>query len=135
MSYSPDGTRDWSSDLCMFCDHNLGTCEFSKVLADAEVLTYFCHFFCISGCAALWCPCIIYARNKKRIEHLYVEEKVHPKGGGTCSDDCAIHACMSTLCLFGWAIQVSFWGGYFRANFFFTPALPDTKPRRGSQKI
>jgi len=29
MPYSSDGKRDWSSDLCMFCDHNLGTCEFS----------------------------------------------------------------------------------------------------------
>ena len=28
MPYSSDGKRDWSSDLCMFCDHNLGTCEF-----------------------------------------------------------------------------------------------------------
>ena len=29
MPYTSDGKRDWSSDLCMFCDHNLGTCEFS----------------------------------------------------------------------------------------------------------
>ncbi|KIM38006.1 hypothetical protein M413DRAFT_76460 [Hebeloma cylindrosporum] len=83
MSYSSDGKRDWSSDLCMFCDHNLGTC-----------------------CAALWCPCIIYGRNKSRIEYLYAEEKVHPKRGDTCSGDCAVHACMSAFCLFGWAIQI-----------------------------
>lgn len=28
MPVSADGTRDWSTDLCLFCDHNLGTCEF-----------------------------------------------------------------------------------------------------------
>ena len=73
----------------------------------AKTLKKLINFFFISGCAAFWCPCIIYARNKKRIENLYAEEKVHPNRGGTCSDDCAIHACMSTFCLFGWAIQVS----------------------------
>lgn len=26
MPYAADGTRDWSTDLCLFCDHNLGTC-------------------------------------------------------------------------------------------------------------
>ena len=57
------------------------------------------------GCKALWCPCIVYGRNKARIEHLYEEERVHPKRGGTCSVDCVVHACL-TFCLFGWAIQV-----------------------------
>ena len=28
MPYAADGTRDWSTDLCLFCDHNLGTCAF-----------------------------------------------------------------------------------------------------------
>ncbi|PPQ81569.1 hypothetical protein CVT25_013412 [Psilocybe cyanescens] len=83
MPVSADGTRDWSTDLCLFCDHNLGTC-----------------------CKALWCPCIIYGRNKARIEYLYAEEKVHPTKGGTCSDDCVVHACLTTFCLFGWAIQI-----------------------------
>lgn len=26
LPYDVDGTRDWSTDLCLFCDHNLGTC-------------------------------------------------------------------------------------------------------------
>lgn len=60
----------------------------------------------VAGCKALWCPCIIYGRNKARIEHLYAEEQVHPAQGGTCSGDCAVHACLSTFCLFGWAIQI-----------------------------
>ncbi|KAF4616654.1 hypothetical protein D9613_008342 [Agrocybe pediades] len=28
MSYDEKGKRDWSTDLCRFCDHNLGTCEY-----------------------------------------------------------------------------------------------------------
>ncbi|KAH9478046.1 Cell number regulator 11 [Psilocybe cubensis] len=84
MPVAADGTRDWSTDLCLFCDHNLGTC-----------------------CKALWCPCIVYGRNKARIEYLYAEQTAHPtKGGPACSGDCAIHACLTTFCLFGWAIQI-----------------------------
>lgn len=26
LPYAENGTRDWSTDLCLFCDHNLGTC-------------------------------------------------------------------------------------------------------------
>ncbi|KAF5324338.1 hypothetical protein D9619_011318 [Psilocybe cf. subviscida] len=108
VALNTDGTREWSSDLCMFCDHNLGTCL-----------------------AALVCPCIVYAQNKARLEHLNLTETPlnawHPQiigDGDSHSDtdrvpqrvnrlsrwatqDCAIHACLTAFCLSGWVMQVS----------------------------
>ena len=52
MPYTSDGKRDWSSDLCMFCDHNLGTCEFSVPIrssADADRKFRFFFFFRLRG--------------------------------------------------------------------------------------
>ncbi|KAF8157215.1 PLAC8 family-domain-containing protein [Crassisporium funariophilum] len=83
ISISLDGTRDWSSDLCHF-DRDLRIC-----------------------CEAFWCPCIVYGRNKARVEHLYAKEKVLPfREGGSCNHDCAVHGCLTAICCFGWALQV-----------------------------
>ncbi|KDR66606.1 hypothetical protein GALMADRAFT_1147761 [Galerina marginata CBS 339.88] len=96
--FSTDGKRDWSTDLCLYCEHDVGV-----------------------WCSALWCPCIVYGKNKARLERLASplpspsprreNSKTHPNpdsdtGPSACSDDCAVHACLTVFCLFGWAIQV-----------------------------
>ena len=106
MPCDASGKRDWSTDLCLFCDHNLGTCESSILFSRRKWGIVDAHKILFPGCKALWCPCIVYGQNKARIEYLYEEGKVHPTRGGTFSGDCAIHACLTTFCLFGWAIQV-----------------------------
>lgn len=64
--------------------------------------------FKFPGCLASVCPCIVYAQNKARLEHLGVVGEPDATGGGSvCSGDCAMHACLTSFCLFGWALQAS----------------------------
>ncbi|PPQ86031.1 LOW QUALITY PROTEIN: hypothetical protein CVT26_012332 [Gymnopilus dilepis] len=67
-----------------------------------------------SICKALWCPCIIYASNKARLEHLALhnaplpeEEREEIETGGW-NEDCVIHGVLSAVsgCLCGWVIQI-----------------------------
>ncbi|KAF8891469.1 PLAC8 family-domain-containing protein [Gymnopilus junonius] len=86
LPFDSEGRREWSSDLCAFCDDNLGTC-----------------------CNALWCPCMVYAGNKARVEYLDEKDGVLPdEERGTCSGDCWIHGLLTvfTGCVGGWVLQI-----------------------------
>ncbi|KXN84006.1 Cell number regulator 11 [Leucoagaricus sp. SymC.cos] len=73
--------RDWSNGLCDCCNEP-GTCML-----------------------AWYCPCIVYAKNKHRYEHLNLNGTPDPeKGGDCCSGDCMLHAVI-TFCGAGWILQ------------------------------
>jgi len=83
--YNGLGEREWSHGMFDCCENNPGTC-----------------------CLATWCPCIVYGQNKARAEYLSAHDTPNPAGGGSiCSGDCALHACLTTICAFGWALQIS----------------------------
>ncbi|TFK62804.1 PLAC8-domain-containing protein [Pluteus cervinus] len=58
-----------------------------------------CPGGCITCCGASICPCIIYAKNKHRLEYLERQGEPDPDNGGCCSGDCWIHCAVSVLCL------------------------------------
>ncbi|KAE9402020.1 PLAC8-domain-containing protein [Gymnopus androsaceus JB14] len=80
------GNRDWSSGLCGCYtgdDHEMDTC-----------------------CTACFCPCIIFGRNKTRMDHLANHNSPEPSGGRT-EGDCATHGIMSFFFIVGGcALQV-----------------------------
>ncbi|KAJ3785412.1 PLAC8 family-domain-containing protein [Lentinula aff. detonsa] len=78
------GKRDWNSGLCG-CnagdDHEMDIC-----------------------CKACFCPCIIFGRNKARIDHLANHNSPEPTGemnGGGC----AVHGIMTSLSLLGGCVM------------------------------
>ncbi|KAF9456953.1 PLAC8 family-domain-containing protein [Collybia nuda] len=75
--------REWSNGLCDCCG-DAGTC----VLA--------------------WCcPCVVYAQNKQRLEHLNSKGTPDPeRGGGFCSGDCWVHGLITGCCGLGWILQL-----------------------------
>jgi len=80
--YGSDGDREWSYPLCS-CKDDLGTC-----------------------CLAAWCPCMVYSQNKVRLEHLTKYNSPEPgRNTGTCSSDCAIHACLIAVS-YAWVLQM-----------------------------
>lgn len=81
MPMGADG-REWSNGLCDCCDAP-GTCL-------------------LSWC----CPCISYAKNKHRYEHLNSRGTPDPEHGGSCcSGDCMLHALIAGCCGGGWILQ------------------------------
>ncbi|KDQ22151.1 hypothetical protein PLEOSDRAFT_1050150 [Pleurotus ostreatus PC15] len=75
--------REWSNGLCDCCS-DAGTC----ILA--------------------WCcPCIVYAQNKQRYEHLALKGIPDPERGGSgCNGDCFVHGCITACFGVGWVLQI-----------------------------
>jgi hypothetical protein len=97
----PSG-RPWSFDLCD-CFGDAGTCEFffSFHRVGANVLKHL-----ILGVLSWFCPCVVYGQNKRRYEHLSSQGTADPEhGGGFCSGDCCLHACLLHFGL-AWVLQV-----------------------------
>ncbi|KAL9710029.1 hypothetical protein Ac2012v2_007091 [Leucoagaricus gongylophorus] len=70
--------RDWSNGLCD------------------------CSGTCFRAC---FCPCVVYAQNKHRYEHMKSNLAPHPENGGSCcSGDCMLHAFISVI-VGGWLLQ------------------------------
>ena len=58
------------------------------------------------GFRACFCPCVVYAQNKHRYEHMKSNLAPHPENGGSCcSGDCMLHAFISVI-VGGWLLQV-----------------------------
>ncbi|RDB17453.1 Protein PLANT CADMIUM RESISTANCE 3 [Hypsizygus marmoreus] len=75
--------REWSHGLCDCCSDS-GTCIL-----------------------ALCCPCVIFAQNKKRSDHLTHKGVPDPEsGGGFFSQDCFVHGCLTALTGMGWVLQL-----------------------------
>ncbi|RDB27357.1 Protein PLANT CADMIUM RESISTANCE 1 [Hypsizygus marmoreus] len=75
--------RKWSNGLCDCCG-DAGTCVL-----------------------ALCCPCVVYAQNKHRYEHLSQQGVPDPEaGGGFCTGDCWVHALLSGFTGLGWILQI-----------------------------
>ncbi|KAJ8508710.1 hypothetical protein ONZ45_g9035 [Pleurotus djamor] len=75
--------REWSHGLCDCCS-DAGTC----ILA--------------------WCcPCIVYAQNKQRYQHLSTKGYPDPEHGGSgCNGDCFVHGCITACFGAGWVLQI-----------------------------
>lgn len=55
-----------------------------------------------------WCPCIIYGKNRQRLDHLQEYDTPDPEHGGLgCDADCCMHVVLNVMCGFGWVLQVS----------------------------
>jgi hypothetical protein len=68
-----------------------------------------------AGWLACFCPCMVYASNKRRLEHLTKYDIPEPtRLGGICGSDCLIHAVLIVLS-YGWSMQASL------AIYFLTP--------------
>ncbi|KAJ7598429.1 PLAC8-domain-containing protein [Mycena floridula] len=67
-----DGKRNWSNGFFSCCNE-AGTCML-----------------------ACFCPCIVYGKNKQRLEYLTERGQPHPDHGGSCcSGDCMMHTCLN----------------------------------------
>ncbi|KAH9036854.1 PLAC8-domain-containing protein [Lactarius pseudohatsudake] len=71
-----DGQRNWSSQLCG-CSCPSG----SSGLA-----------IC---CLAMWCPGVVFGRNKQRLRHLQSQGTPLPGGGTYVNGDCAVYCCLA----------------------------------------
>ncbi|KAM6492054.1 hypothetical protein JOM56_011778 [Amanita muscaria] len=78
-----DGKREWSNGL-FDCFGDCGTCV---------------H--------AWFCPCMVYSKNKHRVEYLNQNGRPDPDSGGSGVDgDCAMHCCLTVLFNGGFILQV-----------------------------
>jgi len=76
-----DGHRDWSYGL-FDCFADFGLC-----------------------CWSTWCPCIVFTKNKQRVQHLQSRGTPLPGGGEPVDGTCALYACLG-MCGYGWVLQV-----------------------------
>jgi hypothetical protein len=96
----PDGHRDWSFGLfdcfdeCGVCTSSLGLTSY--ILADPLSL---------SGCCAVWCPCVVFGKNKQRLNHLQSRGTPLAGGGESGDGDCAIYGCL-LIPNCAWILQV-----------------------------
>ncbi|KAH9164941.1 hypothetical protein EDB89DRAFT_2014178 [Lactarius sanguifluus] len=96
-----DGRRDWSHGLfdctaeCAVC-MSIGLVERSCMLANPLFL---------AGCWAMWCPCVVYSKNKRRLLYLQNRGIPLPGGGQRFNDDCCIYGCL-LIPGYAWVLQV-----------------------------
>lgn len=105
----PEG-REWSNGLCDCCNEP-GTCQSNSVCATSLASNDTDHDRTFPstrlGILAWCCPCVVYAQNKRRYEHLNAQGTPDPEhGGGCCSGDCCLHAVITGLFGAGWILQV-----------------------------
>ncbi|KAN0139505.1 PLAC8 family domain containing protein [Lactarius tabidus] len=75
----PDGQRDWSHGL-FDCTEDCGLCF---------------HATC--------CSCVVYSKNKQRLEHLQSHGTPLPGGGERCTADCSIYGLLILPC-YAWVM-------------------------------
>ncbi|PFH45932.1 hypothetical protein AMATHDRAFT_92395, partial [Amanita thiersii Skay4041] len=83
MPVGPDGKREWSYDLLDFTSA------------------------CSTCCLAMYCPCIVHAQNKRRLQHLNEHGTPHPERGDICSSDSWTYFCIEALCDASWILQIA----------------------------
>ena len=98
--------RGWSHGLYNCCSGGMGTCTFVSVHFACRFTSLTPLPFHITGCAASWCPCVVYGKNKRRLEYLARHNDPDPEHGGCCSGDCWLHCGLVTLCGLGALLQV-----------------------------
>ncbi|KAH9013812.1 PLAC8 family-domain-containing protein [Lactarius pseudohatsudake] len=76
-----DGRRDWSFGL-FDCTSECGLC-----------------------CFAVWCPCVVYTKNKQRLHHLRSQDTPLPGGGEGVDTDCCLYGCL-LIPGFAWILQM-----------------------------
>jgi len=81
--FNQAGEREWSNGLCDYFGA-CGTC-----------------------CLGAWCPCILFSKNKSRLQHLERDGTPEPHGGEGVGADCMIYCCLTSLTGFGWVLQIS----------------------------
>ena len=96
-----DGRRDWSFGLCDFTDE----CGLCMSTALAKISYNLAESLSLEGCWAAWCPCVVYSKNKQRLEHLQNYGTPLPGGGERYNDDCTIHGLLA-LTGYAWVLQV-----------------------------
>ncbi|KAF8996340.1 PLAC8 family-domain-containing protein [Cyathus striatus] len=78
----PDGKRDWSFGLFGCCG-DMGAC-----------------------CLGTWCPCLLHARNKRRLEHLNTQGTPHPNRHDVCNGDSCVYGLIEVAFDMGWILQI-----------------------------
>ncbi|KAF4581729.1 hypothetical protein EYR40_002745 [Pleurotus pulmonarius] len=84
--------REWSHGLCDCCA-DVGTCL---------IATFF--------------PCIVYAQNKQRYEHLARGQPDPERGGSGLNGDCLLHGCITCCFGIGCVLQIPL-RGYLRRRY------------------
>jgi Cys-rich protein (TIGR01571 family) len=68
----------------------------SRILAD---------LLSLAGCCAALCPCVVYGKNKQRLQHLQNRGTPLPGGGERYNADCCIHGSLA-IAGYAWVLQV-----------------------------
>lgn len=90
-----DGKRGWSTNLCGFpCDGaELKICTSTS----PENISYTrADPLSPAGCLAMWCPGVVFGRNKQRLRHLQSQGTPLPDRGTYVNGDCAVYCCLAT---------------------------------------
>ncbi|OAX35842.1 hypothetical protein K503DRAFT_745344 [Rhizopogon vinicolor AM-OR11-026] len=58
-------------------------------------------------CMSCWCPCLVYGKNRQRLDHLEENDEPDPEHGGSgVGVDCCMHVAMNICCGLGWVLQL-----------------------------
>ncbi|KAH9993551.1 PLAC8-domain-containing protein [Russula vinacea] len=57
-----------------------------------------CSSRCDLYCQAVWCPCVVYSKNRQRMRHLQQHGAPLPGGGETFDKQCCIYAALIIPC-------------------------------------
>ena len=102
-----DGQRDWSFGLCD-CTDECGLCMSTGLVKLSYNLA---EPLSLEGCWALCCPCVVYSKNKQRLEYLQSHGTPLPGGGERFNADCSIHGLLVPTG-YAWVLQVCGVGGW-----------------------
>jgi hypothetical protein len=61
----------------------------------------------LAGFWSIWCPCVVYGKNRQRLRHLQNQGAPLPGGGERYDSHCRIYAALCALTLgHGWILHV-----------------------------
>jgi hypothetical protein len=74
----------------------------------------------VPGCCACWCPCLLHARNRRRLDHLNTQGLPDPHRDQFVVKDSWVYALIEVACDAGWILQVKIYF-YFTHLMHFQP--------------
>ncbi|KZS97350.1 PLAC8-domain-containing protein [Sistotremastrum niveocremeum HHB9708] len=82
LPFDQNGKRAWSHDI-FSCFEEIGTC-----------------------CISTFLPCVTYAQNRSRLQHLQAHGTRHPSGGEPFNQDCFVFGCLHACAGLGCILQI-----------------------------
>ncbi|KAF8467959.1 PLAC8 family-domain-containing protein [Russula ochroleuca] len=83
----------------------IGTSKIARSIGTGSVIGVFAYGTASTDCWSVWCPCVVYSKNRQRLHSLQNQGTPLPGGGERYDKQCCIYGAL-VFTGFCWAMQI-----------------------------